>query len=362
MNTKDSLIRKSPQQKTRALIDALILPMIAVVVGLAVGGMIIAFSGSNPFEAIWGLLKGGYGSTYLIFTTLTRATPIIFAGLSAAFVWGSGYESMGIGGQMTAGALVAAVVGAACPGPAVVVILVSMAAGAFAGFAYSLIPTWLNLKFEASLLIVTLMLNYVADYLSTYFTTYVFKDVNGVDSSAVQTTEMAAALPKIFSQYSLHVGFLLALLFVAGMCFLKDRTVFGYRARIGGLNPQFADYGGINSTKMTYWVLSLSAAVAGLGGAVEVLGTKHRFVDQMMTSPGFAWSGITASIMANYNPVGTLVSCIFLAGLNTGGSYIERNMGIPGEVSSIIQGVITMLVTIKLVFHLKKKHKKQEEE
>ena len=127
------------------------------------------------------------------------------------------------------------------------------------------------------------------------------------------------------------------------------------------MNARFADYGGINSTKMTYMVLSVSAAIAVMGGAVEVLGSKYRYVDQMISSPGYNMSGITASIMSNYNPFGTLVSSIFLAGLTTGGSYIERNQGVPSEVSSVIQGVITMLVTIKIVIHLKKHAKAGEE-
>lgn len=356
MNTKSSLINMSSKDKVKGILGALKLPMIAIIIGMFFGGIIIACSGINPFLAILGLLKGGYGSTYLIFTTLTRATPIVLAGLSSALVWGSGYESMGMGGQMTMGALVSAVVAASCPGPAGVVVIVSLIAGALAGVAFSIVPTWLNQKFQVSLLIVTLMMNYVADYISTYFVTYVVKDPNGADSSALQTAEITAILPKIIDKYSLHLGFILAVVCVIAIYFIKNHTVFGYQARIGGLNSRFADYGGINSTKMTYLILNLSAAIAGLAGAIEVLGVRHRFVDQMITSPGYAMSGITASIMANYNPFGTLISSVFLAGLTTGGSYIERNMGVPSEVSSVIQGVITMLVTIKIVLKLKKKH------
>ena len=355
MSMKEQLINNTPARRIRGMIDALKLPVIAVAVGLLCGGVIIAWSGINPFLAVLGLLKGGYGSTYLVFTTLSRATPIIIAGLSSALVWGSGYESMGMGGQMTMGALTAAIVAAACPGPDAAVIIISLTAGALAGVAFSLVPTWLGQRFQVSLLISTLMMNYVADYLSSYFTTYVFKDPHGADSSAIQTAQISAVLPRFIEKYSLHVGFLIAIGCVVLMYFIMNRTVFGYQARIGGLNARFADYGGINSTRMMYRILALSAALAGMAGAIEVLGTKHRFVDQMITSPGYAWSGITASIMANYHPLGILVSSVFLAGLTTGGSYIERNMGVPSEVSTVIQGVITMLVTIRLVMSWKKK-------
>lgn len=355
MSTKEQLKSNTPARKIQGVINALKLPVVAVAVGLLFGGIIIACSGINPFSAILGLLKGGYGSTYLIFTTLSRATPIIIAGLASALVWGSGYESMGMGGQMTMGALTAAIVGVACPGPDAVVVLVSLTAGALAGAMYSLVPTWLGHKFQVSLLISTLMMNYVADYLSSYFTTYVFKDPHGADSSAIQTAEISAVLPRFIEKYSLHAGFLIAVGCVILIYFIMNRTVFGYQARIGGLNARFADYGGINSTRMMYRILTLSAALAGMAGAIEVLGTKHRFVDQMITSPGYAWSGITASIMAGYNPLGIFVSSVFLAGLTTGGSYIERNMGVPSEVSTVIQGVITMLVTIRLIMTWKRR-------
>lgn len=272
MNEKDSLISVSPKQKIKNLLSSFRLPVIAIMIGLACGGIIIASSGINPVGAIWGLFKGGYGSIYAVFTTLTRATPIIFAGLSAALVWGSGYESMGMEGQMTMGALAAAVVAVNCPGPDGFVVTVSLLAGAAAGVAFSIIPTWINRKFQASLLIVTLMMNYVANYLSSYFVTYVVKDPYGADSSAVQTAEITAVLPKILERYSLHFGFLIAVLCVILIYLMANRTVFGYRARIGGLNARFANYGGINSAKMTYTVLCLSAAIAGMGVPLKCWG------------------------------------------------------------------------------------------
>lgn len=99
----------------------------------------------------------------------------------------------------------------------------------------------------------------------------------------------------------------------------------------------------------------LSGALAGVGGACEVLGTRYRYVDSMITSPGYAWTGIIASLMSSNHPVGILVSSIFLAGLTTGGSTIERSMGVPSEVTTIIQGIITLLITAKFAVKWYKK-------
>lgn len=346
------------KDKLKTLFEPLKHPLQAIVVGLILGGLIIAISGFNPFEAIIGMFKGGFGSVYYLTTTLTRSVPIIFAGLAGALAWGSGYSSLGAAGQMVLGAFTSAVVAANCPGPAAFVVVVSLIAGALVGVLYSILSAFLSERFKLDLLIITLMLNYVADYIASYFTTYVVKDPLAVDSSAIQTQKLTdTILPKIFKGYSLHWGFIIALITVLVILFIMKKTSFGYKAKMGGLNPNFANYGGVNSTKMMYYVLILSGAIAGLGGACEVLGSRYRYVDSMITSPGYAWTGIIASLMSSNHPVGILVSSIFLAGITTGGSTIERSMGVPSEVTTIIQGIITLLITAKFVAKWYKKKK-----
>ncbi|MGL4736604.1 MAG: ABC transporter permease [Cellulosilyticaceae bacterium] len=344
-------------------LKALKLPLIATLVGFFIGGIVIALSGFNPFEAIRGLLVGGFGSTYYLTTTLTRATPIIFAGLAGALAWGSGYPSLGAAGQMVMGAMVSAMVAVVCPGPSFFVVIVSLLAGILAGMAYSLISIWVSERFQLYLLIITLMMNYIADYIASYLTAYVVKDPLGMDSSAIQTQLIQdSILPKLIKGYTLHWGFILAVLAVLIIYFIMKKTTFGYKAKMGGLNPQFANYGGIKSSRMMYYVLLLSGALAGLGGACEVLGTRYRYVDGMITSPGYAWSGIIASLMSSNHPIGILVSAIFLAGLTTGGSTIERSMGVPSEVTIIIQGIITLLITAKFTIKFSKKRSAKNKE
>ena len=343
------------------MLKALKLPMIATLIGLIIGGIVIALSGFNPFEAITGMFVGGFGSTYYLTTTLTRATPIIFAGLAGALAWGSGYPSLGAAGQMVMGAMTSAIVANICPGPDAVVLVVALFSGVLAGMAYSLLSIYISQRFELYLLIITLMLNYIADYIASYLTSYVVKDPAGLDSSAIQTQLIeGSVLPRLLEGYTLHLGFILAVLTVLAIFFMMKQTTFGYKAKMGGLNPEFANYGGIKSTRMMYYVLLLSGAIAGMGGACEVLGTRYRYVDGMITSPGYAWSGIIASLMSSNHPIGILVSAIFLAGLTTGGSAIERSMGVPSEVTIIIQGIITLLVTAKFTIKYVKKNSAQK--
>lgn len=336
------------------LIESIKLPFISIALGLIVGGIIIALSGGDPFAAIKGLIIGGFGSKHAITVTLTRATPIIFAGLSAALAWGSGYPSMGASGQMILGAFTAAIAAVTITGPPIVIIAASLSAGMLAGIIYSLIAAYISAKFEVYLLIVTLMMNYIADNIASYLTTYDFRDPLAVDRLAVQTQKITdGTLPRIFSKYTLHYGFVIAIACTFLVLFIMKRTSFGYKAKMSGLNPRFADYGGINSLKTMYLILMISGALAGLGGACESLGTRFRYVDGMITSGGYAWSGIIASLMSSNHPVGVFVSSVFLAGLTTGGGSIELRHGIPSEISAIIQGVLTMFVTAKLVIDFK---------
>lgn len=341
--------RKSElSMRLNRLLGAFKFPLISVAVGLLAGGVIMALSGVNGWEGVKGLISGGFGSAHALTTTLNRATPIIFAGLSSALAWGSGYSSMGIGGQMVLGALTSAVVAVNCPGPAWFVAIAALLCGTLAGMLYSLLAAWISARFDCSLLIVTLMLNYIADNAASYLTTYTFRDPTAVDRLAVQTQKIERGiLPRLLPSYTMHWGFVLAVAFVLIILFVTRRTSFGYKARMSGLNPRFAEYGGVNSLRTMYLMLMLAGAMAGLGGSVEVLGTRFRYVDKMITSPGYAWSGITASLMSGNHPLGVMASSIFLAGLTTGGAFIELLMNAPAEITSIIQGVLTMLVTAK---------------
>ena len=347
--------------KVKRLLSSLAYPLMAILTGLIIGAIIIMSTGKNPVSGIWGLLKGGYLTGFSLASTLTRATPIIFCGVSAALAWGSGYSSMGAQGQMIMGAITAAIVAPRLPGPDWLVVILTILCSMVAGALFSLCSAFVSAKFNAYLLIITLMFNYVANYFASYLTNYVFLDPYALDKLAIQTQKIEGPiLPRILSKYTTHYGFVIALAVVILVNFLVKRTSFGYKARMGGLNPHFAEYGGIKSRKTMYMVLMISGAIAGLGGACEVLGTKFRYVDEMITSPGYSWSGITASLMSNYNMIGTLFSSIFLAGITVGGASIELTMNIPSEITQIIQGVISMLITAKIAIDWSKLNKRKE--
>ena len=344
--------KRDSRQTLGRLLDAVTQPLVAVLISLLLGAVVILVIGKNPIEAYGEMIRGAFGKKVYLMNTLKRATPIIMGGLAVCIAWRSGYEAMGGEGQMILGAMAAALAAYYLPLPGPMRILAALAAAAVAGAFYSMLSGWLYEKFEVTFVISTLMLNYIANYFAAYLCNYPLRDpeANVYQMQNAQTGKIPsfATLPPIAKGW-VHWGFVLALAAVILTWFLFSKTTFGYKSRIGGLNARFALYGGINPRRMLYIVMILSGLMAGLGGAFEALGSKGRYVDQMIFSTGYAWSGMVAALLAGMNPIGTAVASVLLAGLAVGGSTMMLNMSIPLEVCNIIEGIITLLMSVKLV-------------
>lgn len=331
-------------------------PLIATVFGLVVGAIVILVCGQNPITVYAEMFDKSFLKPYYLFSTLTRATPIIICAMATGMAWRAGYINIGVEGQMVTGTFVATVCALYIPGPPVLVALLSWIIGMAAGALYALLPAVLTWKFNVSMVITTLMLNYVANYISSYFVTYPLKDTSG-DGLALQTPELNAMmhLPRLSSTSTFNAGFLIAVAVVVFMVFITKKTVFGYESKMGGFNPFFALYGGTRQAKVMMITMALSGAIAAIAGSTEVFGLKYRFADGMLTTTNYAWTGLMAALIADLDPVGMFFVSIFLSGLQIGGSAIQRSLGIPLEIATIIQCCITLFVSVKLVFrHVKK--------
>ena len=342
----------STRRRLASALDAVTQPLAAVFISLLLGAAVILVIGKNPLAAYGEMVRGAFGKRVYLMNTLKRATPIIMGALAVCVAWRSGYEAMGGEGQMILGAMAAALVGYYLPAPGWVRILAALLAAAAVGALYSMLSGWLFERFDVTFVISTLMLNYIANYFASYLCNYPLRDpeANVYQMQNAQTGQIPSdALRPPIAKGWVHWGFVFALLAVVIVWFLFRRTTFGYKSRMGGLNPRFALYGGINARRMLYLVMVLSGLMAGLGGAFETLGSKSRYVDQMIFSTGYAWSGMVAALLANMNPVGSCFASILLAGLAVGGSTMMLNMDIPLEVCNIIEGIITLLMSVKLI-------------
>ena len=348
-------------------LEALGQPLIAILISLLIGAVIMGLSGKNILTSYATMFKGAFGDGYYLSATLQRSTAIIMGGLAVCIAWRSGYESMGGEGQMIFGALVSALIAYYMPGSGIAKILVGILGAAVIGAVYSIFSGWLWEKYNVTFIISTLMLNYIANYIASYLTNHIVKDPDARDINAVQTGKLIesarfgklrlfqneglkdTAFGKYFKDFNVHWGFVFTLICVVLVYILLKKTKFGYQSKMNGLNSRFALYGGINARGMLYLVMIISGVAAGLGGAFEVFGSKYRYIDQMIFSTGYAWSGMVGALLANFDPFGTVLACILLAGLSTGGSAMQRSAGIPVETVNMLEGIIMLLMSVKLL-------------
>ncbi len=337
-------------------------PLIATFFGLLVGAVVILICGENPIEVYSVMFDKAFIKPYYLCATLTRATPVIICALATAMAWRAGFINIGVEGQMVSGTIAASIVALKLSGPAWFVLLVAWIVGMIVGALYALIPAVIQRKFGASLIIVSLMLNYVANDITSYLVTYPFKDTSG-DSLAIQTPKFAEGveLLKLTSgSNSLNFGFIIAIILTLLMIFYEKKTILGYESKMTGYNANFAKYGGVKEKKVMLVTMALSGAIGAIAGCSYAFGASGRFVDGMLTSTNFAWTGLMAALIADLNPIGIFIASIFLSGLQIGGSTLQRSMSIPSEISTIIQCCITLFVSVKIVIKLRHNNKKEE--
>ena len=293
--------------------------LFAVVLGLLAGSVLILFTGNDPLAIYGYMLKGALGSPSAIASTMRWATPLLYAGLAAAIAFRGGMFNFGVEGQLYMGALASALAGIYITGlPKVLHILVCMLAAMAAGLVWALLPAFIRVKLGGNEAIPAMMLNYVAMNLCDFLVQRFF-------------------LPEsTFGQTMVAVGH-----------FFLRYTKPGYNISMTGLNAEFAQYGGVNVRAVRVQVMLLSGAVAGLCGAVEVLGVTWRYESGF--SPDFGIEGILASLLGGNEPFGLLVAALFMGAVKAGSLVVERSAGIPRALAEVIKALIICFVSARLL-------------
>ncbi len=340
----NSLLFLTPRFKKAA---RQILPTV-VALGLVfmLGILVIAILGENPFDVFRLILVGTLASVDDFGYVLFNATPLIFTGLAVAIAFKCGLFNIGCEGQLYAGAFAAAWVGFHFNLPAILLIPLCIGAAMAAGAGWAAIPGILKARYGAHEVINTIMMNFIAIALTSYLVTEVYQEEGQMIPHTPQIYETAhlprmTALIGLFPKSNpLNVTFLLAILAALACRFFLKRTRYGYELRLVGDAPEVATYGGINVGAVTVWTMALSGAVAGLAGVWDVMGYRHRFLDNF--SPGFGYTGIAAALLGRNHPYGVLLAAILFGALNKGALDVEILMDVPRELFLIIQAALIL--------------------
>lgn len=336
--------------KLQKSLNSLLFPILSIIVALLLGAIMMAVLGYDVGLAYKSLAAGAFGGKGPISETLLYVTPLLFCAVSYAFAFRCGLINLGAEGQLHIGAVCGSLVGAHIQGlPPLVHIPLVIVFGFMGGALWGVIVGILKMRFGASELITTIMLNYIAmKFVEFCVTNEPFKDMTPGAAPRMPTVLDSAKLPKILPGTRLHAGILLALVAVLIYYFFMWRTTRGYEMRVIGLNKDAGRYSGMNIRTNSVLSMLIAGGFAGIGGAVQIIGLQF-FLPQGFSS-NFGFSGVAVALLGGNHPIGMVIAAVLFGGMNAGGLRMQTIAQVPSASIEVIQGLIIMFAVSRELF------------
>ena len=320
--------------------EALLPPVVALLIALVVGDVLILSFGQSPAAVYRMLLEGTWGNAYGLGQVLYKATTLTFPGLSVALALRAGLFNIGAESQLAAGGFAAALVGLALPAglPALLVLPIYVLAAGVAGGVVGGIPGVLKARFGAHEVITTIMLNFIVLALLNYLISARFKVHDTLHTQEIRSGAVPrlADIASAFHGSAANLVLVLALVVVAAAWWLLFRTRAGFELRAVGLQPHAAEYAGVHVGGVWWRAMALAGAVAGIGGLNYVLGYKRYYEEGFSAGAGFL--GIAVALVGRSHPVGIVVAAVLFATLSQGGLAV--NALVPKQMVDVLQAVV----------------------
>ncbi len=317
--------------------------LLALAGTLAVMAVLVAILGASPIDVGRTLISGSIGNTFNLSQTIVVSGILILVALAAAIPFSARLWNIGGEGQMTAGAMAAAVLGIALPDtwPRVLLIAAVTAGAIAAGAVWAAIPGWLKARFDASEIVTTLMVNFVATFTAAWVIFDVFPE------GFVQRTESIAVNAEYARPWSgslVDIGIFLALASAVIAFIAISRTRLGFSIRAIGANERTARLAGIRTERVTVQAFLIAGAFAGLAGALIVQGRDHSLLQNFSANFGFV--GIGVALVARLHPLWIIASAGFFAILRVGSNSLQAGAGLSPSVGEIIVAVFVILLMV----------------
>lgn len=319
--------------------------LIVVILVLIMLFTLITFIGADIFLALNSFFLGIIGSNYSIGEVLVKFVPLVLAGLGVSVAFRTGIINLGAEGQIYMGAIAATFCAVYLPElPWVIMIPLCMLSGFIIGGIWAIIPGFLKAKFGISEVINTIMFNYIAIYIVGILVRTVLQDPDNAFPMS-KLFPKSSWLPNILSGSRLHAGFIIAIILIFIVWILMWKTKYGYEMRAVGENSRAAICAGISVNRNILLSSSISGGLAGLAGVFEVTGLHHKLMEGI--SPNYGYLAVIVALLGKNNPFGVFVSALALAMLQVGSLSMQRNAGVPTSISSIILGVLVLIILAK---------------
>ena len=369
----------------KKFLSKITLPALAFTMALFVSGLLVAFSDSKVLalkssplsmiakafstagNAYWALFRGSIFDPelakasfiegfYPLSETIVAASPLILTGLSVALAFKAGLFNIGAQGQFIAGAIGASYVGFHFELPIVIHTLAAIAAALVCAGLYGGFVGFLKARTGAHEVIVTIMFNYVAGYFLLWIlSTTPFLRPGRQDPLAPEV-QMSSRLPHLFgSELRANLGFFIALLAAGAVWWLLNRSTWGFKFRAVGANAAASKTAGISVGRSTTTVMFIAGALAGLGGAVQILGSEPALTAGVGGTFGF--DAITVALLGRGTPIGTVFAALLFGALRAGGLTMQASTETPLDLILVIQALVVLFIAapalIKAIFRLK---------
>ena len=336
--------------------------LLSILLGFLVGAVFLAIMGLSA-GAAYGRLINSVTSLKGFSYVIVYSVPYIVAGLSVAFSFKTGVFNIGAEGQFVVGSMAAACTGILAGNlPKAVLIPLCFLAAMAAGAVWGVIVGFLKTRWGINEVLSMIMFNWIAFYLSNF--------IAGIpaihsDGTAEATKNISANASMLFSKEFIksvglcptaNWGILVAIVMTFLVWFIIEKTTLGYELKAVGSNKFAAEYGGINVNGSILTALAISGALAGLGGALQLMGMGNR-ISVFSSQEGFGFAGIVVALIGCSNPFGVLIAGIFYGALMYGGSKLNL-VGAPTQLINVIVGTVVFFIAISVIFENLKRLKK----
>lgn len=323
--------------------------LMIIVGAFAVGGLAVLSTGENPFEALFLLVGYSFGTARGFYEVIVRAIPLTLAGLGIAVAFRANVWNIGADGQLMIGAILGFWVITLLPGtPTLLMLPLFIVSGAIGGAIWGGFAGWLRARYNASEIIVTIMLNYIALQALGWV-------IRGPLQGSVQNYPRSADVPAsamydvIIAGTRVHEGLFVALAATILVYLIMRHSSFGFQSRSIGINPNASRYGGVSVRWTIFLTMALSGALAGLAGVGEIAALHHRLHDDF--APGFGIAAIAVALMARLNPLAIPLTALLFGALHVGSGALQRNLGIPFPIVFLIEGIVIVAFLLAGAVH-----------
>ena len=314
-------------------------PLIALAITVLLGVLLFVALGKDPLRGLQMFFVEPIRSGYAWSEIAIKATPLALIALGLSICYRSNVWNIGAEGQFILGAIFAGGMAMlAGPQSSRWIVVAILAAGALGGMVWAGIVALLRDRFNASEILVSLMLVYVAELVLGWLVYGPWKDPNGYNFPQTVSFDAVTRIPKLIEGSRANIGVLISLVAVALSWILLFRTYAGFQLQVGGLAPAAARYAGFSSRRMLWLALLLSGGLAGLAGGLEAAGPLGQLTPHVPAGYGFA--AIIVAFVGRLHPVGVVFSAILMSMFFIGGELAQSRLGLPKSITGVFQGLL----------------------